>query len=183
MELQSQLEVLPRLQEELEKRETELSDLRGAQRGLQTKYGDLEHKYESSLRESTKLKAEWAMAGRITSRFDSRLEAMRVQQAQASSTEQAALKESVENLKGLLSSAEQKYARLSSINSELQKKIDVLEQQNHIRNDQMWKWEEEMRRSSINMRGKSGSPSDDVEDKEEEMPLLGNVREDEASEA
>lgn len=108
---------------------------------------------------------------------------MRAQQAQAASTERAALKESVENLKGLLASAEQKYARLSSINGELQKKLDVLEQQNHIRNDQMWGRGEDVRCSSINMRGKSGLRSDDGEEKEEEMPLLGNVGEVEASEA
>lgn len=93
------------------------------------------------------------------------------------------LKESVENLKGLLASAEQKYARLSSINGELQKKLDVLEQQNHIRNDQMWGRGGDVRRSSINMRGKSGLRSDDGEEKEEEMPLLGNVGEVETDEA
>ena len=57
-ELKAQLAVLPRLQEELTKRDAEVSDLRGAQQGLQTKYGDLEQKYASCLSEGTKLKQE-----------------------------------------------------------------------------------------------------------------------------
>ena len=57
-ELKAQLAVLPRLQEELAKRDAEVSDLRGAQQGLQTKYGDLEQKYASCLSEGTKLKQE-----------------------------------------------------------------------------------------------------------------------------
>ena len=56
-------------------------------------------------------------------------------------------------------------------------------QQNHIRNDQMWGRGGDVRRSSINMRGKSGLRSDDGEEKEEEMPLLGNVGEVETDEA
>ena len=56
--LKAQLAVLPRLQEELAKRDAEVSDLRGAQQGLQTKYGDLEQKYASCLSEGTKLKEE-----------------------------------------------------------------------------------------------------------------------------
>ena len=57
-ELKAQLAVLPRLQEELTKRDAEVSDLRGAQQGLQTKYGELEQKYASCLSEGTKLKEE-----------------------------------------------------------------------------------------------------------------------------
>ena len=57
-ELKAQLAVLPRLQEELAKRDAEVNDLRGAQQGLQTKYGDLEQKYASCLSEGTKLKQE-----------------------------------------------------------------------------------------------------------------------------
>lgn len=57
-ELKAQLAVLPRLQEELTKRDAEVSDLRGAQQGLQTKYGELEQKYASCLSEGTKLKQE-----------------------------------------------------------------------------------------------------------------------------
>ena len=57
-ELKAQLAVLPRLQEELAKRDAEASDLRGAQQGLQTKYGDLEQKYARCLSEGTKLKQE-----------------------------------------------------------------------------------------------------------------------------
>ena len=57
-ELKAQLAVLPRLQEELAKRDAEASDLRGAQQGLQTKYGELEQKYASCLSEGTKLKQE-----------------------------------------------------------------------------------------------------------------------------
>ena len=46
------------MQEELAKRDAEASDLRGAQQGLQTKYGELEQKYASCLSEGTKLKEE-----------------------------------------------------------------------------------------------------------------------------
>lgn len=47
------------------------------------------------------------------------------------------LKESNENLKILLNNAEKKYVHLTSMNTELQKRIDLLEQQNHMRNEQM----------------------------------------------
>ena len=46
------------MQEELAKRDAEASDLRGAQQGLQTKYGELEQKYASCLSEGMKLKEE-----------------------------------------------------------------------------------------------------------------------------
>lgn len=47
------------------------------------------------------------------------------------------LKESNENLKILLNNAEKKYVHLTSMNTELQKRIDILEQQNHMRTEQM----------------------------------------------
>ena len=58
-ELKAQLEKKDvTMQEELAKRDAEVSDLRGAQQGLQTKYGELEQKYASCLSEGTKLKQE-----------------------------------------------------------------------------------------------------------------------------
>ena len=58
-ELKAQLEKKDAaMQEELAKRDAEVSDLRGAQQGLQTKYGELEQKYASCLSEGTKLKEE-----------------------------------------------------------------------------------------------------------------------------
>ena len=46
------------MQEELAKWDAEVSDLRGAQQGLQTKYGELAQRYASCLSEGTKLKEE-----------------------------------------------------------------------------------------------------------------------------
>ena len=104
------------------------------------------------------------------------MQAYKEQHEQASSAELLSLRESIDNLKGLLASAEKKYTHLSAINTDLQKKIDVLEQQHHIRNDQMWVYNCEMRSSSVNMRGARGRVLMDSDDeRDEELPLLGNV--------
>ena len=49
------------------------------------------------------------------------------EEAEKKAEELAALKESVESLKGQLASAEQKNLHLTALNSELQKKVDAVE--------------------------------------------------------
>ena len=57
VELQSQLEKKnAETQQELEKRDTELNDLRRTQQSLQKKYGELEQQYENCLRDSMEMK-------------------------------------------------------------------------------------------------------------------------------
>lgn len=48
------------------------------------------------------------------------------------------LKEANENLKLLLNTAEKKYVHLTTVNTELQKRIDLIEQQSRIQNDSVY---------------------------------------------
>lgn len=67
-----------------------------------------------------------------------------MQGLQESSSEVLSLREANESLKSMLGSAESKYVRVASLNSELQKKVEILEQE-QIRKESMlaveWKSE------------------------------------------
>ena len=64
--------------------------------------------------------------------FASQLEETRKDGEAKESAEAVALREANENLKVLLSGAEKKYMRISSLNMELQKKVDTLEQKSRM---------------------------------------------------
>lgn len=64
-----------------------------------------------------------------------RLKEMKAEEAKSEETEFLLLKESNENLKILLNNAEKKYVHLTSMNTELQKRVDLLEQQNRMQNE------------------------------------------------
>ena len=64
-----------------------------------------------------------------------RLKEMKAEEAKSEETEILLLKESNENLKILLNNAEKKYVHLTSMNTELQKRVDLLEQQNRMQNE------------------------------------------------
>ena len=67
-----------------------------------------------------------------------------LQGLQESSSELLSLREANESLKSLLGSAESKYVRVASLNSELQKKVEILEQE-QIRKESVWaveRWNE-----------------------------------------
>ena len=69
--------------------------------------------------------------------YEQKLEAARQDVSQSTRSEVLSLQESNENLKMLLSTAEKKYTRLADLNNELQKKLDTMEQQKRLQNDQM----------------------------------------------
>lgn len=60
-----------------------------------------------------------------------------LEESPSSSKEILELREANDNLKTLLNNAEKRYSHLASINSELQKRIDLIEQQSQIHNDSM----------------------------------------------
>ena len=70
-------------------------------------------------------------------RFEKQLNELRSKEVETEEAEVLLLKESNENLKVLLNNAEKKYVHLTSMNTELEKRIDLLEQQNHMKNDHM----------------------------------------------
>ena len=146
----SQLASLPQLQSEIARRDEELSSIRGSLSTLESKHDELTQRYESCLKLNTLLKEE-------TEKSKSELQGL-----QESSSELLSLREANESLKSLLGSAESKYVRVASLNSELQKKVEILEQE-QIRKESV----------SINMRpvnfarAKQGNDSDS-----DEAPLV-----------
>ena len=84
---------------------------------LESKHSELTQRYESCLKLNTLLKEE-------TEKSRSELQGL-----QESSTEVSSLREANESLKSMLESAESKYVRVASLNSELQKKVEILEQE------------------------------------------------------
>lgn len=70
-------------------------------------------------------------------RCENQLAEFKQKEEESKDAEVFLLKESNENLKILLNNAEKKYVHLTSMNTELQKRIDILEQQNHMRTEQM----------------------------------------------
>lgn len=84
------------------------------------------------------------------------------------------LKEANENLKLLLNTAEKKYVHLTTVNTELQKRIDLIEQQSRIQNDSVQVARMMFYISSINMRPtRKEERSDSLNDEDtDETPLL-----------
>lgn len=57
-ELQTRLDILPQLQEELNKKDGELSAARDDNLVLHNKFGDLEHKYETAVAQCASVQTE-----------------------------------------------------------------------------------------------------------------------------
>ena len=74
----------------------------------------------------------------LKNRFQAQIEELQKKEEETQDAQVLLLKESNENLKTLLNNAEKKYVHLTNMNSELQKRIDMLEQQNHMKNEQMF---------------------------------------------
>ena len=120
------------MQSEIARRDEELSSIRGRLSTLESKHDELTQRYESCLKLNTLLKEE-------TEKSKSELQGL-----QESSSELLSLREANESLKSLLGSAESKYVRVASLNSELQKKVEILEQE-QIRKESVWaveRWNE-----------------------------------------
>lgn len=58
-------------------------------------------------------------------------------EAESTSTEVLELKENIENLKILLNNSEKKYVHLSTINMDLQNRINMIEQQSQLQTQAM----------------------------------------------
>ena len=114
----SQLSLLPQLQSEIDERDHELANLRNSISILEIP----------------------ALYNLFFRNFLMKLELARQDVSQSTRSEVLSLQESNENLKMLLSTAEKKYTRLADLNSELQKKLDTMEQQKRLQNDQMCGW-------------------------------------------
>lgn len=126
----SQLSLLPQLQSEIDERDHELANLRNSISILETRFGDSQQRLESVEKQNAQIKLE----------YEQKLEIARQDVSQSTRSEVLSLQESNENLKMLLSTAEKKYTRLADMNSELQKKLDTMEQQKRLQNDQMCGW-------------------------------------------
>ena len=100
--------MVSQLQQELTAKEGEVASLRSELAGVETRFGDAKKEFASQLEEARK---------------DGEAK---------ESAEAVALREANENLKVLLSGAEKKYMRISSLNMELQKKVDTLEQKSRM---------------------------------------------------
>ena len=74
----------------------------------------------------------------MKNRFQAQIEELQKKEEETQDAQVLLLKESKENLKTLLNNAEKKYVHLTNMNIELQKRIDMLEQQNHMNNEQMF---------------------------------------------
>lgn len=108
--------------------------------------------------------------------YEQKLEAARQDVSQSTRSEVLSLQESNENLKMLLSTAEKKYTRLADLNNELQKKLDTMEQQKRLQNDQMCGLERRIDCRSISMRnGRLQAAELTNEADDDQTPLLGAV--------
>ena len=118
----SQLAMLSQLQQELTTKESEVSSLRSDLSVMETRFGDTKTRLETAETQLEEAKKEFA----------AQLEEARKDGEAKESAEAVALREANENLKVLLSGAEKKYMRISSLNLELQKKVDTLEQKSRM---------------------------------------------------
>ena len=119
--------IIPKLQAELDVRENDLSSLRSTLSVLESRYGDAKSKLDSLQLQTTQMKED----------YEQRLEQAQSSVEKQETVEMITLREANENLKVLLSGAEKKYMRISSLNLELQKKVDNLEQQSRMTSDQV----------------------------------------------
>ena len=107
--------MVSQLQQELTAKDGEVASLRSELSVVETRFGDAKARLEEAKKE-----------------FASQLEETRKDGEAKESAEAVALREANENLKVLLSGAEKKYMRISSLNMELQKKVDTLEQKSRM---------------------------------------------------
>ena len=103
--------MVSQLQQELTAKEGEVASLRSELSVVETRFGDAKTRLETA---------------------ETQLEEARKDGEAKESAEAVALREANENLKVLLSGAEKKYMRISSLNMELQKKVDTLEQKSRM---------------------------------------------------
>ena len=97
------------------------------------------------------------------------------QEQQSTPNELLSLRESVDSLKGLLASAEQKNLHLTTLNNELQKKVEAAE---HLNNPNMCVLEALVRSRSINMRPVTRNRNSEIDSDDSEnddSPLLKKV--------
>ena len=120
--------MIPKLQAELNVRDSDLSSLRSTLSVLESRYGDAKNKLENLQLQTTQMKED----------YEQRLEQAQSSVEKQEMVEMMTLREANENLKVLLSGAEKKYMRISSLNLELQKKVDNLEQQSRMTSDQVY---------------------------------------------
>lgn len=118
----SQLTMVSQLQQELTAKDGEVASLRSELSVVETRFGDAKTRLETAETQLEEAKKEFA----------SQLEEARKDGEAKESAEAVALREANENLKVLLSGAEKKYMRISSLNMELQKKVDTLEQKSRM---------------------------------------------------
>ena len=114
--------MVSQLQQELTAKDGEVASLRSELSVVETRFGDAKARLET---------AETQLEG-AKKEFASQLEEARKDGEAKESAEAVALREANENLKVLLSGAEKKYMRISSLNMELQKKVDTLEQKSRM---------------------------------------------------
>ena len=113
--------MVSQLQQELTAKDGEVASLRSELSVVETRFGDAKTRLETAetqLEEAKKAKVE----------AENKAEEGEAKE----SAEAVALREANENLKVLLSGAEKKYMRISSLNMELQKKVDTLEQKSRM---------------------------------------------------
>ena len=110
--------MVSQLQQELTAKDGEVASLRSELSVVETRFGDAKTRLETAETQLEEAKKEFA----------SQLEEARKDGEAKESAEAVAN----ENLKVLLSGAEKKYMRISSLNMELQKKVDTLEQKSRM---------------------------------------------------
>ena len=98
-------------------RNEELNSARSSLSTLENKQSELQQQYESCLKQNTLLKEEIERSK------------SEIQQLRESSADVASLQETNEHLKSQLGIMESKYVKAASLNSELQKKVEIMEQQ------------------------------------------------------
>lgn len=111
----------------------------------------------------------------LRGRFEKQLQTRQEQDQQSSPNELLSLRQSVDSLKGLLASAEQKNLHLTTLNNELQKKVEAAE---HLNNPNMCVIEARVRRRSINMRPVTRNRNNEIDSDDSEnddSPLLKKV--------
>lgn len=111
----------------------------------------------------------------LRGRFEKQLQTRQEQDQQSSPNELLSLRQSVDSLKGLLASAEQKNLHLTTLNNELQKKVEAAE---HLNNPNMCVIEALVRRRSINMRPVTRNRNNEIDSDDSEnddSPLLKKV--------
>ena len=101
----------------------------------------------------------------LRGRFEKQLQTRQEQDQQSSPNELLSLRQSVDSLKGLLASAEQKNLHLTTLNNELQKKVEAAE---HLNNPNMCVMEARVTRNRNNEIDSDDSENDD-------SPLLKKV--------